>query len=42
MCKAQLFVGSIYTPWAVVWGSLPVAVALIGWFWPKGSEEDED
>jgi cytochrome c oxidase subunit I len=36
------FVGSIFTPWAVVWGSIPVAIALIGWFWPKGSPEDEE
>jgi cytochrome c oxidase subunit 1 len=35
------FVGSIFTPWAVVWGSIPIAVALIGWFWPKGTPEDE-
>jgi cytochrome c oxidase subunit 1 len=39
---AGLFIGSIFTPWAVVWGAGPVAVALIAWFWPKGSEEDED
>jgi cytochrome c oxidase subunit 1 len=32
---------SIFTPWAVVWGSIPVAIALIGWFWPKGVPEDE-
>jgi cytochrome c oxidase subunit 1 len=37
-----LFVGSIFTPWAVVWGSIPVAIALVGWFWPKGSKEDEE
>ena len=37
-----LFVGSIFTPWAVVWGSVPVAIALVGWFWPKGSKEDEE
>ncbi|MBX6321200.1 MAG: cytochrome c oxidase subunit I [Rhodospirillaceae bacterium] len=37
-----LFVGSIFTPWAVVWASPPLAAALIGWFWPKrGSKEDE-
>ncbi|KGM31155.1 cytochrome c oxidase subunit I [Inquilinus limosus] len=36
------FVASIFTPWAVVWGSIPVAVTLIGWFWPKGSPEDEE
>jgi cytochrome c oxidase subunit I len=29
-----LFIGSIFTPWAVVWGAIPVAIGLIGWFWP--------
>jgi cytochrome c oxidase subunit 1 len=28
------FLGSIFTPWAVVWGGLLVAVPLILWFWP--------
>jgi heme/copper-type cytochrome/quinol oxidase subunit 1 len=36
------FIGSIFTPWAVVWGTPPVAVALIGWFWPTGEREDEE
>jgi cytochrome c oxidase subunit 1 len=30
-----LLIGSIFTPWAVVWGVVPVAVALTIWFWPK-------
>ena len=30
-----LFVGSIYTPWALVWGSVPVGIALTVWFWPQ-------
>jgi cytochrome c oxidase subunit 1 len=29
-----LFVGSIFTPWALVWGALPVAATLTVWFWP--------
>jgi cytochrome c oxidase subunit I+III len=33
------FIGSIFTPWAVVAGSVPVAITLIGWFWPKAGEE---
>ena len=33
-----LFIGSIYTPWAIVWASLPVAVAMIGWFWPNRAD----
>ena len=36
------FISSIFTPWAVVWGSCIVGVMLIGWFWPKGSKEDEE
>jgi len=30
-----LFIGSIFTPWAAVWGMVPVAIALTAWFWPK-------
>jgi cytochrome c oxidase subunit I+III len=35
------FLYSIFSPWAVVYGAGPIAVALIGWFWPKGTPEDE-
>jgi cytochrome c oxidase subunit 1 len=37
---AGTFVASIFTPWAVVWGALPVSAALIGWFWPQDIPED--
>jgi cytochrome c oxidase subunit 1 len=30
-----MFVSSMFTPWAVVIGAVPVGVALIAWFWPK-------
>jgi heme/copper-type cytochrome/quinol oxidase subunit 1 len=36
-----MLIWSIFSPWAVVWGSIPVAIALIGWFWPKRTPEDE-
>jgi cytochrome c oxidase subunit I len=36
-----LFIGSIFTPWAVPIGAIPLAVALIGWFWPKPGEEEQ-
>ena len=32
---------SIFTPWAVVWGAVPIAAVLIAWFWPKGHKEEE-
>jgi cytochrome c oxidase subunit 1 len=30
-----LFIASIFTPWAVVWGAIPVTITLVGWFWPE-------
>jgi len=33
-----LFVGSIFTPWAVVWGAVPVGIGLTAWFWPRRRE----
>jgi cytochrome c oxidase subunit I len=36
------FVGSIFTPWAVLWGGIPTCVALVFWFWPKGDPESEE
>jgi cytochrome c oxidase subunit 1 len=30
-----VFISSIFTPWALVVGVLPVTAALIAWFWPK-------
>jgi heme/copper-type cytochrome/quinol oxidase subunit 1 len=38
LATTALFVGSIFTPWAVVWLSIPVAIALILWFWPHDLE----
>jgi cytochrome c oxidase subunit I+III len=41
LATTVMLISSIFTPWAVVWGSIPLAVALVGWFWPKGTPEDE-
>jgi cytochrome c oxidase subunit 1 len=35
LATSAMFVGSIYTPWALIWGSPPLAVTLILWFWPR-------
>jgi cytochrome c oxidase subunit 1 len=32
------FIYSIFTPWGFVWGLIPVAITLTGWFWPKGKD----
>jgi cytochrome c oxidase subunit 1 len=36
VAASVMFVASIFTPWGVVYGSIPIAVALIGWVWPRG------
>jgi len=32
-----LFLGSIFTPWAVVIGAAPATIALIAWFLAQGT-----
>jgi cytochrome c oxidase subunit 1 len=32
------FIGSIFTPWALVWAAIPVAFAVTAWFWPKRAD----
>jgi hypothetical protein len=34
-----LFVWSIFSPWGVVYGAVPVFVTMVGWFWPKSPDE---
>jgi cytochrome c oxidase subunit 1 len=34
-----LFVGSIFTPWAVPIGAVPLFITMTAWFWPKRSEK---
>ena len=41
IATSVMLIWSIFSPWAVVWGSIPIAITLIGWFWPKGAPEDE-
>jgi cytochrome c oxidase subunit 1 len=28
------FIGSIFTPWGITIGAVPIAITMIGWFWP--------
>jgi cytochrome c oxidase subunit 1 len=32
---AVAFIGSIFSPWALVFGAVPIGIALTAWFWPK-------
>jgi cytochrome c oxidase subunit 1 len=35
IATTALFIGSIFTPWAIVWGSVLVGIATTAWFWPR-------
>jgi cytochrome c oxidase subunit 1 len=41
IATSAVLIWSIFSPWAVVWGSIPVAIGLVMWFWPKGEREEE-
>jgi cytochrome c oxidase subunit 1 len=36
-----MFIGSIFAPSAVAWGAIPIAIALIGWFWPNRKQSEQ-
>ncbi|HUQ12615.1 MAG TPA: cytochrome c oxidase subunit I [Steroidobacteraceae bacterium] len=35
-----MFIGTVFTPWALPIGSIPIAITLIGWFWPSADEAE--
>jgi cytochrome c oxidase subunit 1 len=35
MAVGIMFISSIFSPWAVLVGAVPIAIALAAWFWPK-------
>jgi cytochrome c oxidase subunit I len=42
-----MYIATLFTPWGLIWGSIPITIALIGWAWPRGrgkkpSELDAD
>jgi cytochrome c oxidase subunit I+III len=38
---AIVLIATLFTPWALVWGMVPLAVTLTGWFWPGKKETEE-
>jgi cytochrome c oxidase subunit I+III len=34
LATTAAFIGSIFTPWGITIGAVPIAITLIGWFWP--------
>jgi len=39
LATTAMFIWSIFTPWGVVYGALPIFVAMVGWFWPSRPDE---
>jgi cytochrome c oxidase subunit 1 len=37
-----MFIGSVFSPWAIPFGIAPIAMALIAWFWPKSPFPSEE
>jgi cytochrome c oxidase subunit I+III len=44
LAATGLLVWCIFSPWGLVYGSVPVFITLVGWFWPKtySSEDAEE
>ncbi len=42
VATSAMFIAVIFTPWGLVYGTPPIAVALIGWFWPKAPDEEHE
>ena len=36
------FIASIFSPWAVVFGAIPCAIAMVAWFWPKSLKREPE
>jgi heme/copper-type cytochrome/quinol oxidase subunit 1 len=41
LATTLMLVSSIFTPWAMVWGAVPLGICIVGWFWPAGTPEDD-
>jgi cytochrome c oxidase subunit 1 len=37
-----VLIWSIFTPWAITYGAIPVAIVFVGWFWPTKLISEED
>ena len=38
LAMTLMFMWSVFSPWGVVWGAIPIAITLTAWFWPKPSQ----
>jgi cytochrome c oxidase subunit 1 len=40
VATSLMFIGSVFTAWAVPIGTIPIAITLIMWFWPTAAGHD--
>jgi cytochrome c oxidase subunit I+III len=38
LATTGMFIASVFTPWGLTWGAIPLTITMIGWFWPKKDE----
>jgi cytochrome c oxidase subunit I len=41
LATGAMIIACIYTPWGLVFGVPPIAMALVLWYWPHGDKPDE-
>jgi cytochrome c oxidase subunit 1 len=41
VATAGMLLAITFNPWGLVYGSVPVAMTFIGWFWPKRKEREQ-
>jgi cytochrome c oxidase subunit 1 len=42
LATTVLFIGSVFDEKAVIWGAVPLILALLGWFWPPKKEPNAE
>ena len=40
LATTAAFVVSVFTPWGITFGAIPIAITMIGWFWPVKQAAD--
>jgi cytochrome c oxidase subunit 1 len=37
-----MLVWILYTPWAFIFGAIPIGIGLVGWAWPRGPKSEAE
>jgi cytochrome c oxidase subunit 1 len=40
LATGGMIIACIFTPWGLVFGAVPIAIALIAWYWPHGDHSE--